>query len=156
MSGIFPEGFTSVERGVEDVKVDLIQDDPSGPVWRVTVRPLSIKEYRKIFSKGQRTDGGGGFRQQSAQQDRVDKEYLGKVVIDWEGCTCANWNALLKDGKKLVPPAGKENAEIAFTDDLMFYVYRNTWPADVADPIFNAVKNGVEEQEAEEERTKNS
>ncbi len=153
---IFPEGSKHVDREDGPVPVDLIQADSAGPTWRVHVETLPIKDYRRIFSKG-KPEGGGGFRQNNATQDRTDKEYLTKVIGGWEGCTFTNWNALIKDGKTLEPPTGgKFSDEIEFTQDLMFYLYRNSWPVDVADPIFDAVKNGVDKQEEAEAEVKKS
>ncbi len=156
-----PEGLTLEESTDNVVETLIVQTDESQPAFKVNVRILPIKEYRQVFAKLQRQDTGG-FRQNNAVQDKVDRDYLKRVISGWSGLTVDNWNAIVRDGKTLkVDPATAAKAKtdgksvtIEYSDDVAFYLYRNTWPQDFGNKIFDVVQAGAAEQEEEEETLK--
>lgn len=158
-----PEGLVLEEDADNTVDTLIIQVDESEPAFNIKVRTLPIKEYRQVFAKLNRQEGGS-FRQTNALQDKVDRDYLKRVIAGWSGLTVDNWNAIVRDGKKLkVDPvlAAKAKADgkpvtIDYSDDVAFYLYRNTWPQDFGNKIFDVVQAGAAEQEEEEERLKKS
>lgn len=151
--GFLPEGLELERSDEELVPVNICQADDDGPSFVVQVRMLPIKEYRKVFRRLQQDQGG--FRQNNSQQDKVDRDYLDKVVVGWDGLTIANWNALVRDGKKItgdnVDEFEKKKAEIPHSSDAAFYVYRNSWPQDFGNKVFEVVQQGAEEEYEEEE-----
>ena len=146
-----PEGVTFEEIPTEDqlIPTNICQADDAGPAFSVNVRILPIKEYRAVFNKIK--DNTGGFRQSNSANDKVDRDYLKRVIKGWSGLTLDNWNLIVRDGKKL---SGPKNAEIQYSEDAAFYLYRNTWPQDFGNKIFEVVQAGAEEQEVEEEEVK--
>lgn len=146
-----PEGFEFEDIEMEPIPVPIITADDDGPTFTVLVNALPIKEYRSIFSRITRQDTTGGARQTQANQDRTDRDYLVKVVAGWTGLTIANWNALVRDKRVL---KGPKNGEISHTDELSFYIYRNTWPQDYGNKIFEVVQAGAAAAEETEEALK--
>lgn len=149
-----PEGYALESADDKVIPVTICQGTDEDPPFVVDVRVLPIKEYRSVFAKLQRSQDGG-FRQTKDAQDKVDRDYLDRVVKGWKGLTAGNWNYLVRDGKKLIT----ENSvvakkEIGHSTDAAFYMYRNTWPQDFGNKIFEAVQAGAAEQEEEEEDLK--
>lgn len=151
MATFLDEGFELEQLEDDVVDVPIIQAEESGPTFTVKVRILPIKEYRKVFAKLNQT--GGGFRQSKAAQDKVDKDYLEKVVKGWSGLSVDNWNAICRDGNVLKAPEGvsSEDAVVKFSLDAAFYLYRNTWPQDFGNKIFDVVQEGAQALEDKEE-----
>lgn len=151
------EGLELVESEDRIEEVVIHQEDDAGPAFKVLVRILPIKEYRSVFAKLNNTSTGGA-RQSQAAQDKVDRDYLTRVVKGWSGLTIANWEAIVRDGKKITGVKAdqmrKSNYEIPHSDDLSFYLYRNTWPADYGNKVFDTVQAGANEQEQEEAEAK--
>lgn len=158
-----PEGLVLEEDSDNIVETVIVQTDESQPAFKVNVRVLPIKEYRQVFAKLQRQDSGS-FRQTNALQDKVDRDYLKRVISSWSGLTVDNWNAIVRDGKHLkVDAVTAEKAKrdgkpimVDYTEDVAFYLYRNTWPQDFGNKIFDIVQAGAAEQEEEEEQLKKS
>lgn len=145
-----PKGV-SVEENKKVLDCHICQADPLGPAFVVKVNQIPVKLYRKIFDKLNKGNQGGGFRTNQAQNDRVDKEYL-KVSIDsWSGLTLKNWNSIIRDGNMLTGP---EDAEIECSEEAKFYLYRNTFPSDFGDPVWETLKSGAEEQEEDDKDSK--
>lgn len=151
-----PEGYALEDDDNKIIPVTICQGTDEDPPFVVDVRVLPIKEYRAVFAKLQKSQDGG-FRQAKDAQDKVDRDYLNKVVRGWNGLTPGNWNYLVRDGKKLVVDSsltGNVKKEIAFSAEAVFYLYRNTWPQDFGNKVFEAVQAGAAEQEEEEESLK--
>ena len=151
MATFLEEGFELEELEDDKVDVPIVQAEDDGPTFTAKVRLLPIKEYRKVFAK--LNQQGGGFRQNKAAQDKVDKDYLERVVKGWEGLTVDNWNAICRDGNVLKAPEGvkPEDAVVKFSQEALFYLYRNTWPQDFGNKVFDVVQEGAAALEAEEE-----
>lgn len=141
-----PTGFSIEDADEKVLDCHIVQDDPLGPAFVCKIRQMPVKEYRKVFEKLNQNQNAGGFRRNTAQNDKVDREYLKRAIVDWSGLTIDNWNAICRDGKKLTGPKG---GEIAYSEDAAFYLYRNTFPSDFGDPVWETLKNGAEEQEDE-------
>lgn len=154
-----PEGLELEEDESNIVDCKIHQEEEDGPIFTVKVRILPVREYRKIFSKLQGKDGGG-FRSTNAAQDKVDRDYLEKVIKGWRGLTIANWNALVRDGKKIggenASSFAKKKEEIPFSQEACFYLYRNTWPQDFGNKVFDLLQDGAAEEEEYEEDLKKS
>jgi hypothetical protein len=152
-----PEGFALEEADDKILPVTICQGTDEDPPFTVEVRVLPIKEYRAVYNKLNRGTEGGGFRQNKDAQDKVDRDYLNRVVKGWSGLTAGNWNYLVRDGKKLVINASDSKtvkSQIVYSQDAAFYLYRNTWPQDFGNKIFETVQAGALEQEEEEEELK--
>jgi hypothetical protein len=151
------EGLELVDNEEEVVPTTIVQSEDDGPAFVVDVRIMPIKEYRKVFSKLNR-EQTGGFRANNSAQDKMDKDYLDRVIVSWKGLTIANWESIVRDGKKFEGPnvekLRKSKAEIPHSPENAFYLYRNTWPQDFGNKIFDVVQAGAEAQEAEEEELK--
>ena len=150
------EGLELVESDDRIEEVVIHQEDDAGPAFKVSVRILPIKEYRSVFAKLNNQNTTGGARQSQAAQDKVDRDYLTRVVKGWSGLTLDNWEAIVRDGKKITGAKAdemrKKNYEIPHSDDLSFYLYRNTWPQDYGNKVFDVVQAGAtEDEEAEAE-----
>ena len=139
-----PEGLELEELSEDIVDVYVCQADDAGPAFKLKVRILPIKEYRSVFAKLQGQDTTGGFRKGQANQDKVDRDYIKRVVKGWEGLTVKNWNDLVRDGKKLsgskLTQFERTNAQIEFSEEAAFYLYRNTWPQDFGNKIFDVLQ----------------
>lgn len=140
-----PKGFTLEDSDDKVLDCQIVQADPLGPPFIVKVRQMSVVEYRKVFDKLNKGNQTGGFRSNKALNDKVDRDYLKRAVVGISGLTVDNWNSIVRDGHKL--KAVDKNAEIEYSEDLIFYLYRNTFPSDFGDPIWETLKNGAEEQE---------
>lgn len=147
------EGLELVDSDDKLEDVVICQADDAGPAFKVKVRILPIKEYRTVFNKLNNVSGGGA-RQTQAAQDKVDRDYLQRVVKGWSGLTLDNWEMIVRDGRKIAGPKAEElrkkGHEIDHTDEVSFYLYRNTWPQDYGNKIFEVVQAGAAEQEEEE------
>ena len=154
-----PEGLELEEDDSNLVDCKIHQEEDDGPIFTVKVRILPVREYRKIFAKLQGRDTGG-FRSNNAAQDKVDRDYLEKVVKGWSGLTVANWNSLVRDGKKIggekAAAFEKKKEEIPFSQEACFYLYRNTWPQDFGNKVFDLLQDGAAEEEEYEEDLKKS
>ena len=156
-----PDGLDFADIAEDTVPTTIVQAEDDGPAFVVNVRVLPIKEYRNIFAKITRGQEGG-FRQNQAAQDRVDREYLNKVITSWSGLTPANWNAIVRDGRKVAISAetlAKSKAEkkaivIEYSEDAAFYLYRNCWPASFGNRVFDVEQEGAEAAEKEEAEVK--
>ena len=146
-----PSGFTIEQAEDKVLDCHIVQADPLGPAFVCKIRQMPVKEYRKVFEKLNANQSGGGFRNKTAQNDKVDRDYLKRAIIDWTGLTVENWNAICRDGNVL---NGPKEGLIQYSEDAAFYLYRNTFPSDFGDPIWETLKNGAEEQEQEEEAKK--
>lgn len=143
-----PSGFKIEDADEKVLDCHIVQADPLGPSFVCQIRQMPVKEYRKVFEKLNANQSSGGFRNKSAQNDKVDRDYLKRAVVSWSGLTTDNWNAICRDGKKLVGP---KDGVIEYSEDAAFYLYRNTFPSDFGDPIWETLKNGAEEQEDKED-----
>lgn len=150
-ASFLPTGYELEE--VEDKIVDcpIIQADDLGPTFTVKVRLMPVKEYRKVFEKLNQQSNTGGFRKSNTLNDKVDKDYLKRAVVDWSGLSCDNWNAICRDGRVLKGPKG---GTIEHSEEACFHLYRNTFPSDFGDKVWEILKNGAEEQEEEESQLK--
>tara|TARA_Y100000385_G_scaffold161498_1_gene167484 strand:- start:499 stop:975 length:477 start_codon:yes stop_codon:yes gene_type:complete len=152
-----PDGLELEENDDNLVDVYVCQADEAGPKFNLKVRILPIKEYRSVFAKLNQTEGGG-FRKNQNNQDKVDRDYLRRVVKGWEGLTVSNWNEIVRDGRKLggdkLSTFEKNQTEIEFSEDACFYIYRNTWPQDFGNKIFDILQAGAAEEEEYEEDLK--
>lgn len=152
-----PDGLELEDIDDNLVDVYVCQADESGPKFSLKVRVLPIKEYRAVFAKLNQSEGGG-FRKNQSNQDKVDRDYLKRVVKGWSGLTVSNWNEIVRDGRKLggekMEEYAKQHTEIDFSDDACFYLYRNTWPQDFGNKIFDVLQAGAAEEEEYEEELK--
>lgn len=143
-----PKGFNIEEDDTKPLNCQIIQADPLGPAFVVHVRKMPVVEYRKVFDKLNKGNQTGGFRSNKALNDKVDRDYLKRAVVGISGLTVDNYNAIVRDGNKLVLEKGiDKNTEIQYSEDLIFYLYRNSFPSDFGDMIWETLKNGAEEQE---------
>lgn len=149
-----PSGF-----GLDDVDNEatedcfIVQADDLGPSFVCELRPITLKEYRKIFDKMNPQQQTGGFRKNTSLSKKVDREYLTRILGGWRGLSVKNWNSIVKDGKVLTgPPEGV----IEFSVDAAMYIYENAWPDSFSNILWNHVKEGAEEQEVEQEKVKKS
>lgn len=152
-----PDGLELEEASDVVESVPIVQADEAGPVFTVQVKILPLKEYRAIFNK-LNTANVGGTRQSQQLQDKVDRDYLTRVIAGWSGLTLDNWEAIVRDGKKFTGPKAdkmrKDNEELSFTTERAFYLYRNTWPQVFGNPIFDKLQEGATQAEAEESNVK--
>ena len=154
-----PEGLELEEDEGNLVDCKIHQEEDDGPIFTVQVRILPVREYRKIFAKLQGRDTGG-FRSTNAAQDKVDRDYLEKVIRSWSGLTVANWNSLVRDGKRIggskAESFTKRKEEIPYSKEACFFLYRNTWPQDFGNKVFDLLQEGAAEEEEYEEDLKKS
>jgi hypothetical protein len=139
-----PKEFTFEDAEDKVIDCQIVQADPLGPAFVVKVRQMQVAEYRKVFEKLNKGNQTGGFRSNKTLNDKVDRDYLKRAIVDWSGLTPDNFNAICRSGKKLVGP---KDGEIQYSEDVAFYLYRNTFPSDFGDPIWETLKNGAEEDE---------
>jgi hypothetical protein len=147
-----PSGFELEDASDKTIDCFVCQVDDLSPPFTLQIKIIPIKEYRKIFEKLNKQDTGG-FRKSNSLNDKVDRDYLRRVVSGWSGLSTENWNSLVKDGRVL---KGPKNGTIEYSEDACFYIYRNSWPDDFSNKIFDVLKSGAEEQEEEEEKLKNA
>lgn len=147
-----PDGLELEDKGSETVPIGICQAEDDGPEFKIQVKVLPIKEYRKIYKRLQSDDGG--FRSNNSAQDKADRDYIDKVIAGWSGLTVANWNRIVRDGKTLggakVAEMAAKKAEIKFSAEAAFYLHRNTWPQDFGNKVFKAVQEGAEAAEEDE------
>lgn len=153
-----PEGLSVGESKDVVETITICQADDAGPVFELDVKVLPIKEYRKIFRKLGNADNANPRAQQTLQ-DKVDKDYIAKVIKGGRGLTVANWEETVCDGKGLegddIDEWRKTNREIEVTTDVVFYLYRNSWPQNFGNKIFETVQGGFQEAEEDEDDLKN-
>ena len=157
--GFLPEDLELAAANVDTIPVTICQAEDDGPAFVVDIKQLPVKEYRKIFQK-QQAQASGGFRASKNAADKSDKEYLEKVCAGGSGLTVANWEFIVKDGRGLtgdnIAVWRKEKKEIPVNQDVLFYLYRNTWPDDFGNKIFEVVQGNAAELEEDEDDLKNA
>lgn len=141
---------------VETVTICQAEDD--GPAFELDIKVLPIKEYRKIFRRLNTADNATA-RQQQTMQDKVDKDYLAKVVSAGRGLTVANWEFVVNDSKGLsgddIDKWREQKKEIEVTPNVIFYIYRNSWPQNFGNKIFDVVQGNYDDALEDEEDLKN-
>jgi len=142
-----PKGFELEEVDDPVIECPIIQVDELGPVFVVFVKQMPVKRYKKIFEKLSNQPTSGGFRKNKSLDDKVDRDYLREVISGWRGLTVDNFNGFVKSGMVL---KGPKEGEIEYSEDAAFFCYRNSFPSEFGDKLWDTLKNGAEEQEAED------
>lgn len=157
---ILPSGLSFVESSSEPLPVQICKASPDGPWFTVHVNRLSVGRFRDLVSKNNAPSGiRTGSKAAKEYQSKFEEAYCKAVIADWEGLTIANFEFLLPDrkiGGDTAEDFRSNDKELEFTVPLAALVYRETWSDQFGDKLFAALKEGVDEDEAETQEKKDS
>lgn len=118
----FLSKYKTEEVELEPFWVPICHVDPAGDEFRVKVRPMTLKEQKRIFEKVGQTIGGA--RGPDRSLEKANRKFYEKLVADWEGLTAANFNWLCRrSGVKL---DDGQVVEFDASSDAVWFLFENT------------------------------
>ena len=146
-----PDGLSLEDASDRTTDVE-ITTDSEGTTFSLEVKRLSPAEFQRVA----RQLGKGvapGIRPGSAAAERAETQVMTnlakRVLVSWSGLTPENFETLDASGRKVNVGEGAEGIEIPFSIEAAAYLLRNSWGADLIDPILAAVKSKADEEEEE-------
>jgi len=151
MPNFLPEGFALVEVERDPIKVTLAHEDQP---FVVQLKRLSPREFQSVAAQLQRSMPQGvrsGSKASEIAEERFISGFCRRVVIDWTGCTVANWQALDASGMKIEvdEELDGETVEIPYSVEALTHLWRAAWAADVSEPLLGALREKADEEAAE-------
>lgn len=159
---LLPAGLKIVEK-TEPIRVEICRADPDGPAFVVEVKRMSKEQFTDLVERNKLPPNVDPKSKTAKKLDlKFQNQLCKKAIIDWEGLTVDNFKELFPhsdveiDSEETDADAYASGAAcIPYSHDLAVYIYRKSWGDEFAGPIFEALKNGSNEDEDADDALKN-
>jgi len=154
---IFPKGLELV-RDEEPIPVRICRADPAGPWFVIHVNRVSASKFRAVSQRYAAPAGTKpGSKAAKLHEAKFVEAFCRTSLAGWEGLTLDNYEELVPGSRfsgEAMDDWRSKRRELPFSMEVATDLYRDTWPDKFSDLIIRAMKEGVEEAEAEDEDRK--